>query len=131
MLYDVQARKMWSDDKFRTFSREAAATRLVHEAAPTRRLEEGEIELRLCRAADDPALERLAALAERPEPFGRLVVALVNGELVAAVPLAGGHALTDPFRRTAHLIRLLELRAEQLRQPEPRRGAFRLSRRHA
>ena len=131
MFYDVEARKMLSDEKFRAFEREAAAARLAHSASPARRLEEGEIELRLCRADDDPALERLAALAERPEPFGRLVVALVNGELVAALPLAGGHALTDPFKRTAHLLRLLELRAEQLRQPEPRRGAFRLIRRHA
>lgn len=131
MFYDVQARKMLSDDKFRTLEHEAAVSRLAHEAAPAPELEDGEIELRLCRASDDPALERLSALAERPEPFGRLVVALVNGELVAALPLAGGHALTDPFRRTAHLLRLLELRAEQLRRPEPRRGAFRLIRRHA
>jgi hypothetical protein len=98
---------------------------------PARELEEGQIELRLCRADDDPALERLAALAERPLPFGRLVVALVDGQLVAALPLAGGHALTDPFTRTSHLLRLLELRAEQLRQRTPRRGALRLMRRHA
>jgi hypothetical protein len=131
MLYDVEARKMLFDDKFRTFAKEAAGARLTHDAVLAPELEEGEIELRLCRAADDPALERLAALAERPLPFGRLVVALVNGQLVAALPLAGGHALTDPFSRTAHLLRLLELRADQLRQPAPRRGAFRLMRRHA
>jgi hypothetical protein len=131
MLYDVDARRMLSDDKFRRFAKEAAAARLAHRATPARELEEGEIELRLCRAADDPALDRLAALAERPLPFGRLVVALVNGQLVAALPLAGGRALTDPFARTAHLLRLLELRAEQLRQPAPRRGVLRLMRRHA
>lgn len=131
MLYDVDARKMLFEEKFRTFSREAAAARLAHAAPAARELEEGEIELRLCRAADDPALERLAALAERPLPFGRLVVALVNGQLVAALPVAGGHALTDPFSRTVHLLRLLELRAEQLRQPAPRRGALHLRRRHA
>ena len=78
------------------------------------------IELRLCRVDDDPALEELAALAERPLPFGRFVVALVNGRLVAALPLAGGHMLTDPFVRTAHLRPLLELRAAQLREPERR-----------
>jgi hypothetical protein len=131
MLYDVDARKMLFEDKFRTYSREAETARLAHAEKPARRVEEGEIELRLCRADDDPALERLAALAERPLPFGRLVVALVDGQLVAALPLAGGHALTDPFSRTAHLLRLLELRADQLRQPAPRRGALRLMRRHA
>lgn len=80
-----------------------------------------EIELRLCRVGDDPALEQLAALAERPLPFGRFVVALVDGRLVAALPLAGGRPLTDPFVRTAHLRPLLELRAAQLREPERRR----------
>jgi hypothetical protein len=50
------------------------------------------------------------------------VVAIVNGRIAAALPLAGGRPLADPFVRTAHLQRLLELRAEQLRQPEPRRS---------
>jgi len=80
-----------------------------------------QIELRLCRVGDDPALEELAALAERPLPFGRFVVAVVNGRLVAALPLADGHMLTDPFVRTAHLRPLLELRAAQLREPKRRR----------
>jgi hypothetical protein len=80
-----------------------------------------DVELRLCRVGDDPALEQLAALAERPLPFGRCVVALVNGRLVAALPLAGGRMLTDPFVKTAHLRPLLELRAAQLREPERRR----------
>jgi hypothetical protein len=79
-----------------------------------------DVELRLCRVADDPQLERLAALAERPLPHGRLVVGAVRGEIVAALPLAGGPALRDPFARTAHLMPLLELRAAQLRDPEPR-----------
>jgi hypothetical protein len=82
-----------------------------------------EIELRLCRVGDDPALDQLAELAERPLPFGRLVVAVVDGRIVAALPIAGGHTLTDPFVRTAHLRPLLELRAAQLREPEPR-GRF-------
>jgi hypothetical protein len=80
-----------------------------------------DVELRLCRIGDDPALEQLAALAERALPFGRSVVALVNGRLVAALPLAGGHMITDPFVRTTHLRPLLELRAAQLREPERRR----------
>jgi hypothetical protein len=78
------------------------------------------IELRLCRVGDDPALEQLAVLAEQPLPFGRFVIALVDGRLVAALPLGGGHMLTDPFVRTAHLRPLLELRAAQLREPRRR-----------
>lgn len=80
------------------------------------------IELRLCRVADDPELEELAELAERPLPFGRFIVAVVDGRLVAALPLAGGHVLADPFVRTAHLLPLLELCAAQLREPVGRRG---------
>jgi hypothetical protein len=81
-----------------------------------------EIDLRLCKASDDAALEQLAALSEQPLAAGRFVVALVDGRIAAALPLAGGSLLADPFVRTAHLQRLLELRAAQLRQPEPRRS---------
>ena len=79
-----------------------------------------DVELRLCRIADDPQLDRLAVLAERPLPHGRLVIAATGGQIVAALPLAGGPALRDPFARTAHLMPLLELRAAQLRDPKPR-----------
>ncbi len=79
------------------------------------------IELRLCSVRDDEALERLAALNERPLPFGRFVVAFSNGQLVAALPLGGGHMLTDPFVQTSHLRGLLELRADQIRGRKPRR----------
>ena len=93
-----------------------AVRRTVRPAVDT-----SEIELRLCRADDDPALERLAALAESALPSGRLILATVRGRIVAALPLAGGAAVRDPFVRTSHLLPLLQLRAAQLRQPEPRR----------
>ena len=80
-----------------------------------------DIELRLCKVGDDGQLAELALLSELPLPLGRLVVASVRGRIVAALPLTGGEALRDPFVRTAHLLPLLELRAAQLRQPEPRR----------
>jgi hypothetical protein len=41
-------------------------------------------------------------------------VAEVSGSIVAALPLAGGKPLADPFRPTAHLLPLLRLRADQL-----------------
>jgi hypothetical protein len=97
-----------------------------------------DVALRLCRVSDDGAISRLAALEERPEPHGRFVVAEVDGEIVAALPLAGGAPLRDPFARTAHLIRLLEMRAAQLMQDEreprhlwPRRLGFARNSTHA
>ena len=93
----------------------------VVRATPRPVVDTSDVELRLCRIADDPELDRLAALAERPLPHGRLVIAATGGQIVAALPLDGGPALRDPFAKTAHLMPLLELRAEQLRDPAPRR----------
>jgi hypothetical protein len=126
-MQDYEVRKLLVNDRIESLRR-AAAHPL---AAPAARVETADIELRLCKPADDPALADLAALSEQPVPLGRLVVALMNGRLVAALPLAGGCALRDPFVRTAHLTRLLELRAEQLREPAPHTFVPRLLRRHA
>jgi hypothetical protein len=84
--------------------------------------------LRLCTVADDPALDRLAELEGRPQPRGRHVVAEVDGAIVAALPLAGGVVLADPFRPTAELVPLLELRRKQL-QPEAFSAVARLTER--
>jgi hypothetical protein len=128
-MHDVDLTRMMANDRFETLRR---AAKQPQKPVAAVHAEDSEIELRLCRADDDPALDRLGALAERPVPDGRLVVALVDGSLVAAMPLAGGQPLTDPFVRTTHLRPLLELRAAQLRQPAPRRGGVgRLMRRHA
>lgn len=129
-MYDFELRMMVADDRIETLRRAARRPAITtrHAAA----VETADVELRLCKAADDDALDRLAALSERPLPFGRLVVALVDGNVVAAMPVAGGHVLRDPFVPTSHLVPLLELRAEQLRVTEPRRPLVpRLLRRHA
>ena len=76
---------------------------------------QGDVTVRLAIEADARALRRLAALDSSPPPAGPTVVAEVDGELVAAVPVDGGPAIADPFLRTAALIQMLELRASQLR----------------
>lgn len=117
-MFDVQLRRMIVNDRIETLRRDAYHA----PASPNGRAaqDRDDVELRLCKPVDDEALERLAVLAERRLPAGRLVVALVAGELVAALPLGGGTAITDPFRRTRHLVPLLELRATQLRERRPR-----------
>ena len=86
-----------------------------------RRNEKEPVLLRLTTVSDAEAIERLALLECMPEPDSRCVVAEVDGTVVAALPLAGGKVMADPFRPTAHLIPLLELRAKQLAGPAPQR----------
>ena len=66
-------------------------------------------------AADADGLRRLALLDSRRPIAGDTLVAEADGRLLAAVPLEGGPAIADPFRLTADLVGLLELRASQLR----------------
>jgi hypothetical protein len=87
------------------------------------------LKIREARAADDAALRLLAALDGGRVPAGRVLVAEVDGEIVAAVPLAGGPAIADPFRRTSALVNLLGLRAAQLRGMERDRKRGRRRRR--
>jgi hypothetical protein len=82
------------------------------------------VTLRLCCVGDDDTLDRLAALEGVPVPKGRHVVAEIGGVVVAAMPLAGGRPLADPFRLTGHLFPLLELRAAHLTGESTRRRRF-------
>ena len=120
---------MMHPDIMRLMADERLAT-LRHDARrpaprPTRStpaVDVSEIDLRLCKASDD---------ARARVPGGALGAAARTGTVrgcdrqrpdrrrAAACRRA---ALADPFVRTAHLQRLLELRAAQLRQPEPRRS---------
>jgi hypothetical protein len=76
--------------------------------------------VRLDVPADRVALRRLAALDSRPLPRGRLVVAVVAGDIVAATPLEEpGVAIADPFLPTTSQVELTTLRAAQLRKTQP------------
>ena len=127
-MLDFEVRRMIMEDRIATLRRSARPRKRTEPV----RVESPDIELRLCKPADDPAIDRLAALSEVPAPYGRLVVALLDGKLVAALPLNGDPVLRDPFVKTAELVHLLEVRAEQLREPAPRVALVpRLLRRHA
>jgi hypothetical protein len=79
--------------------------------------------IRMAVSADAEALGRLAQLdsASPPGPVPMLV-AEVGGELRAALPLHGGPAIADPFRRTVELVAILAERARQLAPPPRRTG---------
>lgn len=83
--------------------------------APTVR----DVTVRMADREDVRALRRLAELDSAIAPTGPVVVAQTGGEILAAIPVAGGPAIADPFRRTAALVEMLELRARQLRPQLP------------
>lgn len=84
------------------------------------------LSIRRATQADRLAVERLAALDAARPVGGETLVAEVDGEVRAALPLALGRVIADPFRPTAHLAALLELRAAQLDGAERPRRARRL-----
>ncbi len=75
----------------------------------------GPLSIRRALPTDGPALDRLAALADHRLPETALLVAVVDGELVAAAPTNGGAIVSDPFRVTLDVEELLRLRSSQLR----------------
>lgn len=75
---------------------------------------EAKIVLRLSNVDDKRVVERLAALYDQPVPDGPLLLAEVDGELLAALTLAGDQELMEPFLPTAALVELLRLRAKHL-----------------
>jgi len=109
--------KEMADQHIRDLRREAAKGR-----AKKRRSQDTSLTVRLATLRDSDALMQLAALDEAPLPRGQVLVAQVGNHLVAGLPLDGGRAFADPFRRTAQFVELLELRARQLRDQDPRRS---------
>src|SRR3954465_14313765 len=71
----------------------AAAARTVRQATPSPSVAAargGPVALRRPQRRDDAALARLAALDGVRRPAGELLLAEVDGELLAAVPVEGG-----------------------------------------
>ena len=89
-------------------------------------MESASIEIRTARLEDYVALWQLASLDSAVVPDGPLLVADVEGALVAALSLATGAVIADPFRRTAGAVALMQVRAAQLPRDTARpRGRFR------
>ena len=67
--------------------------------------------IRPATAADAGALRRLAALDSSAAPAEPVLVAEIDGELHAAVSVAAGDVVADPFRRTAGTVAVLRVHA--------------------
>jgi hypothetical protein len=88
------------------------------------------IVIRRAGAADAKVLARLAALDSATAPGADSLIAELDGRPVAALDLAHGRVVADPFTRTSDLVELLRLRATRMREHagRRRRGAGTLSR---
>ena len=72
-----------------------------------------QISIRPVHRDDYVALWSVAALDSALVPAEPLLVAEADGEIVAALSLAGGESIAHPFRPTAETVALLRLRASQ------------------
>jgi hypothetical protein len=95
--------------------RRASDRRQLRTAQGRRHADLGAI-VRMAGAADSAALERLSQLEGRRLPAGPALVAEHDGEVLAAVGLAGGEPIADPFRPTAELVELLGRALAHLRE---------------
>ena len=77
-----------------------------------------QVTIKFASDADRPRLERLAELDSHPVPRGEVVLAEINGRLVAAVGVDGS-AIADPFERTTRVVAMLRRQVEG----KPRRRA--------
>lgn len=73
--------------------------------------------LRFAFPDDALALARLAALDSAPPLAAPVLLAEIGGQLRAALSLADGGVIADPFHPTTDLVDLLRARARQLDGP--------------
>ena len=78
-----------------------------------------DITIRLALPADRAGLHRLAGRDGASLPAEPVLVADVGGSLRAAMSLADGAVVADPFHRTAELVEMLRIRARGVAAPAP------------
>jgi hypothetical protein len=79
------------------------------------------IALRPARPDDAAAVARLAALDAAPAPRTPALIGLLDGAPAAALSLADGRVVADPFLPTADVVALLRHRAAGHTGPAPMR----------
>jgi hypothetical protein len=75
----------------------------------------GPVVIRRARDSDMPLLHDLAELDSAAPLHGALLVAVVDGDIWAAIGLADRRVVADPFLPSGAAVELLRLRVEQLR----------------
>jgi hypothetical protein len=104
----------------RTLPAHAVPAQAVPERAPT-------IALRLAQPDESYRVERLAALDDAPSLEGSVLLALRDGEAIAALSLQDGRVVANPFVPTADAVEILRARENHLLSAR-RAGARRVRR---
>ena len=89
------------------------------------------IEIRPAQLGDEGALTRLGQLDSARVPPGPLLLALEDGKLRAAISVATGAVIADPFAPTARLVEMLRTQAAPRSWRPSRRSGPVFIRRHA
>ena len=89
------------------------------------------VALRLAERDEAAMVRRLAALDDQPALEGRVLLALIDGEVEAAISLDDRRVIANPFLATRDVVQLLRVRAQHIAGPDPRRGRHTLMRRAA
>ena len=76
-------------------------------------IDQRSVTLRLAQPKDEYDVSRLAQLDEAPTPVGPVMLAVVDGEAVAALSLSDGQVVANPFVATQQAVTLLRRRAAQ------------------
>jgi hypothetical protein len=79
------------------------------------------VELRLARLDEASDVRKLAQLDDAPELEGPAMLAVVDGESVAAMSMSDLRIVANPFVRTEHVVRLLALRGAHVADRRERR----------
>jgi hypothetical protein len=75
--------------------------------------------IRHANASDEADLTRLATLDSSRLPSGELLVAELDGRLVAALSIDTGAAVADPFEHTAAIVASMRAQVRGTRAPRP------------
>jgi hypothetical protein len=94
--------------------RRAAEHRRFEKPLPSAARSARAVAPRQAQADDARALRLLAELDEEPELAGNALLALVDGEAVAALSLEDGRVVANPFVATSDAVALLKLRARHV-----------------
>jgi hypothetical protein len=79
--------------------------------------------IRLASPEDAAAVRELAVLDSSPPLGGRVLLAELDGAVIAAASLDGGPVIADPFTPSAYAVRMLTTRRYQLMRQRDRRAS--------